>query len=115
MPRRPLRASRSLLRQRLVDETLEVVNQLLAAEQKPALRHHPRAKSTLNRLDETVVPQADLLRKRHHLGAQVGGDVGREELGREPAVDSGPSGIHTSSDMFIRPGSMLIVRFGQTR
>jgi hypothetical protein len=68
------------------------VDQLLAAEQQPALPNHPGREAALHRLDERVVLLSHLPAELDHLGAERLRHVGGEELVGEPERPLGAVG-----------------------
>ena len=92
-----------------------MVDELLAAEQQPALRNHARASPRWTDLTRPSSSSPTCRANAIISSRSVGRTSGAKNWSENPAIGSGPSGIQTSSDMFVRPGSMLIVQFGQTK
>ena len=64
----------------LVYEPLEMLDQVLARRQQPAVRDHPRGEAELNGGDERRVLQAYLVGERHHLLGRLVRDLLVEEV-----------------------------------
>ena len=97
-----------------MDQQLEVLDQVLAVEQQPALLDRVRAQPAVDRLDEGHVLRPDDAAELGDLLDRLLARPGRPEAVDERRVRSASSGWKTSTRTCAGPGNVFSVQFGQT-